>query len=334
MKKKLQTLALTLIALASITGLSIGQQKKKQPRFPTSVVVTTTGETMIKGASVQIEPNTEAFAEKAVAEAMASSVVTVNGKEFPSVAKGAGSDDPFTGGASCELGDTQAFTQNAAIDLESPKHVKKSNTYPSSPPERKIVSPPNADWVIQSYVRVVTSAGAPYEAGDSAFPAGYSFLTSGNYSSVKTTMHSYVGSLNVSGKVKADLNAKLDTLISNVSSYSYSLGGSHGTVEHTALVRGTGNTNTTAAHSWYHAYINGTLVCAPAYLHDQNALTTRLKAWVSSTSFTRRSAARVLARMRRRPEPSAAYATTRPELEPMSMTATASVLATGLIAGV
>jgi hypothetical protein len=280
---KLRNPALALVALAVFTGLAVRQsaQQKDKPQSPTrsrEIKAPTTD--MQLGQTAQIDP--QADTKKLVAQAMDSNIVIQKGKEFPFVAKGAGSDNPLTGGASCELGDTQTFTQNAAIDLESPNHVKKTNTYPSSPPQRSIVSPPNADWVIQSYQRVITSAGPPYEAGDSAFPAGYSFLTTGNYSSVKSTMHSFVGGLKIPGQVQADLNAKLDTLISNISSYSYSLSASHGTVEHTALVRGTGVLNTQAGHSWYHGYINGTLVCAPAYLHDQQALTLRLKTWVNN----------------------------------------------------
>lgn len=265
--KRLITLTLTIAALALLTGVAVGQgPQQKDKASPTAQV------------AVDLGGDTK----KLVANAIASSIVMLKGKAFPLFAKGSGPAPTATGGASCELGETQTFTNNAAIDLESPNHTAKTKTYPSSPPERKIVSPPNADWVVQSYQRVITTAGPPYEAGDSAFPAGYSFLTAGNYSSVKSTMHSFVGSLNVPGYVQADLTAKLDTLISNISSYSYSLSGSHGTVEHTALVRGVGVINPTTGHSWYHGYINGTLTCAPAYLHDQNALTTRLKAWVNS----------------------------------------------------
>lgn len=267
--KKSITLALAFIVLAVAASFSVvqGAQQTNEQRLP--------------AGRPQIAVDPAAETKKLVAKAIASTIITRKGKEFPSVAKVTGST-ALTSVASCEPGDTQTFTKNAAIDLESPDHVKKTNTYPSSPPERKVVSPPNADWVIQSYERVITTAGPPYEAGDSAFPAGYSFLTSGNYSSVKSTMHSFVGSLNVSGQIKADLNAKLDTLISNISSYSYSMSASHGTVEHTALVRGTGVINTTTGHSWYHAYINGTLVCSPAYLRDQNALIERLKTWVNN----------------------------------------------------
>jgi hypothetical protein len=48
-----------------------------------------------------------------------------------------------------------------------------------------------------------------------------------------------------------------------------------------------------------------------------------------STSLTRRRAARVVARMRSMPAASRRYTTTRPEFEPMSMTATASSLSAG-----
>ena len=259
--KKLLTLALTLVALTVFTGLGVAQQ----PQI---------------GVAQQPQTGQSLDTKRLVAEAIASSIVKLKGKEFPSVPKGTGSDAAKTGGASCELGDTQTFTNNAAIDIEGEYHTAKSNTYPDPPPKRALVSPPNADWVIQSYQRVITSAGPPYEAADSAFPAGYSFLTTSNYNSVKSTMHSFVGSLNVSGYVQADLNAKLDTFISNISSYSYSVSTSHGTVEHTAFVGGVGLINPTTGHAWYHGYIEGTLVCAPAYLHDQAALTARLKTWV------------------------------------------------------
>jgi hypothetical protein len=283
MKKSL-TLTLTLVALAVFPGLSAGQStEQKNKQQTSSETPRTIGEkTYGPSPTGQIAVAPGADTKKLVAEAIASTIVTLKGKAFPLVAKGSGSDAVAIGGASCELYGTQTFTHAAAIDLESPYHVKKTNTYPSAPPQEAIYSPPNADWVVQSYNRVITSTGPPYVAADSAFPAGYTFLTNSNYSSVSSTMHSFVGSLNVNGKLKADLNAKLDTFISNISAYSYSLSGSHGTVRHTATVWGTGVFNTQQGHSWYHAYINGTLVCAPAYLRDQNALIARLKTWVKS----------------------------------------------------
>jgi hypothetical protein len=281
--KKLRNPALALVALAVFTGFPVrqgAQQKDKPQSSPTSREKKAPTTDMKLGNSAQIDPQGDT--KKLVAEAIASNIVTQKGKEFPFVAKGAGSDNPLTGGASCEPGNTQTFTHGAAIDLEGGYHVKKTETFPSGAPQEAIYSPPNADWLVQSYSRVIGSAGWTYVAADSAFPANYSFLTNSNYSSVKSNMHSFVGSLNVPGYVQVDLNTKLDTLISNISSYGYSLSGSHGTVRHTGQVWGMGVFNTQTGHAWYHGYINGTLVCAPAYLHDQQALTLRLKTWVKN----------------------------------------------------
>jgi len=174
--KKLQTLALAVAALAVLGGLSVGQGVQRDKRMtPPTGKQPAMGEMKVyepaPNAPFEFDPGV--YNKKVVAQAMASSIVTRKGMEFPIVAKVSSSDPTATGWASCEPGDTQTFAQNAAIDLESGDHVLKTRTYPSEPPLRKIVSPPNADWVIQSYHRVVTSAGHPYEASDSAFPAGY-----------------------------------------------------------------------------------------------------------------------------------------------------------------
>ncbi len=217
--------------------------------------------------------------ENPVAQAVASSTVTRNGKSYPQVPTGSGADTASTGGASCELGDTQSFSQGASIHNASPNHVKKSNQYG---PVIAVFSPPNADWVIQSYSRVVTSAGDPYQASDSSFPAGYSFLTAAAFSSVRNNVHNFVTGLNIADMIKIDLKTQIDSMISNISSYTVSLGGSHGTVQHSATVWGTGILPSNKGHSWYDGYINGTLTCAPTYLRDENALTYRLKVWVNN----------------------------------------------------
>lgn len=214
-------------------------------------------------------------------QAIASTTFTRSGRLLPVIPLEPNSAKSASqGGASCELYDTTSFT-GAAIDLESGNHVKTNVYYPPAGPQVEIYSPPNADWVVQSYSRTVTTAGPPYQAGDSAFPAGYSFLSSGNYSAVTNTVQSYVASLNIPNKAKIDINANLATMISNISSYSMSIGASHGTVKHNAQIQGTGVFNTTTGHSWYHGYISGTLICAPGYLHDQAALIARLKGWVN-----------------------------------------------------
>lgn len=214
--------------------------------------------------------------------AIAASTITIKGKQYPAF-----SGKKSHGPASCQLGDTQSFSQGARIDIQGGYHVPKTNTYPSGGPEVEIYSPPNADWLIQSYHRVINSANGTYVAGDTAVPAGYSFTNSVNYSQVSSDMHSYVASLTGSGNIygvsasmAANLNAQIQTNLSNIESYAYSLQSSNSSVKHNAQVWGMGVFNTQVGHAWYIGWIDGTLICAPAYLHDQAALEAGLKAWV------------------------------------------------------
>lgn len=271
--KASSTLAIVLVALAIHTSVALAQQadqKKKQESVAPSAAQKRPADTL---QSMSVDRQ-----RKAGQEAIAGSIVKIKGKEFPLLAKGTAPDKPQSGGATCELCDTQTFTRCAAIDLESPNHVSKDKEYHNE----AVCSPTNGDWTIQSYHRVVGSTGTPYNASDSAFPAGYSYLSNTAFSSVKSTMHGFVASIDIPDVIKADLNLKLDTMVSNMSSYVTSLSASHGTVKHSATVYGTGVFNTTTGHSWYHGYIDGTLICSPAYLHDQNALTARLKIWVNN----------------------------------------------------
>jgi hypothetical protein len=282
--KKLLNIGLAVVILASFANTGVGQQKEKKP--PTTVETTqpTTGENKVENAltNSQVAVDSSAASRKLVTDAIASSIVTLKGKAFPTFAKGSAPASTATGGASCEPYDIQSFSQGAPINLEGASHQKASYSLPSGAPQLAVYSPQNTDFLVASFHQVITSAGPPYETAVSSFPAGYAFLSSGNYSSVKSTMHSFVGSLNIPGYVKVDLTTKLDTMISNISSYSYSLGANYGTLQHTAQVHGTGIFNTTVGHAWFHGYIDGTQICAPAYLHDQNALTTRLKTWVKN----------------------------------------------------
>ena len=214
--------------------------------------------------------------------AIAASTITIKGKQYPAF-PGKKSHGP----ASCQLGDTASFSQGASINIQGGNHVSKNKTYPPGAPEVEIYSPPNSDWVIQSYNRVINSANGTYVAGDTAVPAGYSFTNSVNYSQVSSDMHSYVASLTASGNIygvsaamAASLNAQIQTNLSNIESYAYSLQSSNSAVKHNAQVWGMGVLNTQVGHAWYVGWINGTLVCAPAYLHDQTALEAGLKAWV------------------------------------------------------
>jgi hypothetical protein len=222
----------------------------------------------MKEATRQTDARTVAELQAAV---KATSIV-VKGRSYPalkSAAKAASS--------SCQLGSTMAFNQAAQVDIEGGTHKSSSQTWG---PNEQVYSPPNPDYVIQSFNRTITTAGGTYTAGTSQMPPNYSFTNSVNYSSASNSLHNYVLSLNIPGVVQGNLNAMINSALSNYQSYSQSLGASSGTVKHQAQVWGTGVYNTQVGHSWYHGYIDGTLICAPAYLHDQNTLETAMKAWV------------------------------------------------------
>jgi hypothetical protein len=221
---------------------------------------------------------------------LAETTVVIGGKRYPKAQTGETPAGRAEGGvASCNIGDVQQFTQGAAIDLDGAHRQAASYMLPPDGPMKRVYSPPNSDWVIQSYHRTVTSSGAPVAAGDSGVPGNYSYNSSGTYSSVNSSMHNYIATLNASGSIpgmsaslQAYLNAQVSSMTSNMSSYANSISASNSTVEHTAQVFGTGRFNTHTAHAWYHGYIDGTLTCSPAYLRDANALMAALQAWVNN----------------------------------------------------
>ena len=219
----------------------------------------------------------DAQAKAELAKAVDATTVVRNGKAFP--APHTASTNSKTG--SCTPTDSQPFDHAASITIASPYHTKKDNKYPD-PEDREFYSAPPG-WVVQTYSRHVDTAGPPYAGGDSSTPANFSWNNSATYSSVQTQMHSYVASLNIPDVIKADLNAKIDSMISNISSASYSISSSSAVLTHHAQVMGVGVVNTSTGHSWYTAWLNGTLGCAPEYMYDANALTTMLKNWITGT---------------------------------------------------
>jgi hypothetical protein len=219
----------------------------------------------------------DAQAKAELAKAVDATTVVRKGKAFP--APHTASTNSKTG--ACTPTDTQSFDHAASITIASPNHTKKDLKYPD-PEDREFYSAPPG-WVVQSYARHVDTSGPPFTGGDSSTPANFSWNNSSSYSSVQTQMHSYVASLNIPDVIKADLNAKIDSMISNISSASYSISSSSAVLTHHGQVSGVGTINPHTGHSWYTAWLNGTLACAPEYLYDANALTTMLKSWVTNT---------------------------------------------------
>lgn len=216
--------------------------------------------------------------------AIKASSIVYKGKLFPSLktpSSGAAhksSSAAATQSASCPIGSTIGFNQGAEIDLEGGNHKPTNQTWG---PDEEVYSPPNPDYVIQTFGRTVTSAGGTYNAGTSQMPPNYSFTNSINYSTATNDLHNYVLSLDIPDVVKANLNTTINNTFSNYQSYAQTLAASAGSVKHHAQVWGTGVFNTSQGHSWYHGYIGGSLICAPAYLHDQGLLESGMKAWVN-----------------------------------------------------
>ncbi|MDB5072101.1 MAG: hypothetical protein JWM87_3212 [Candidatus Eremiobacteraeota bacterium] len=256
--------------------------------IPATVSAAPAPVTMAAAAAPAAAVSSRAADARSVADldaAIKASSIVYKGKLYPALktpSSGAAhksSSAAASQNASCPIGSTIAFDQGAAIDLEGGNHKPTNQTWG---PDEEVYSPPNPDYVIQSFGRTVSTAGGTYNAGTSQMPPNYSFTNSINYSTATNDLHNYVLSLNIPDVVKANLNTTINNTFSNYQSYAQTLGASAGTVKHHAQVWGTGVFNTSQGHSWYHGYIGGTLICAPAYLHDQALLEAGMKAWVNA----------------------------------------------------
>lgn len=209
-------------------------------------------------------------------EAVKSTSITVKGRTYPQLKSPSAAK---SSSASCQLGSTMGFDQGAAIDLEGGTHRPTNETWG---PDVAVYSPPDPDYVILSFNRTVTSAGGVYNAGTSQMPPNYSFSNSVNYSTATANLHNYVFSLDIPDVIKTNLNAYINNSFSNMQSYAQSLSASSGTIKHHGQVWGAGKYNFNVGHSWYHGYLGGTLICAPAYLHDQAQMEAAMRGWVDN----------------------------------------------------
>jgi len=207
-------------------------------------------------------------APKELRAAISTSVINVNGKQYPALA-----------GGTCRLGDMKPFGPVAYINLAGGNHQRPSVATPAGAPRVASYSPSNPDWLIQFYDRHVDSANGTFVARDVASPPNYSF-TSVNYSALSTNMQNFVASLGLNDQHSAYINAHIQTYLLNYEAYANSISSANGSVRLTAQVWGTGAFNANPGHSWYTGWIVGSLVCAPAFLHDQDALEMRLEQWV------------------------------------------------------
>ena len=260
----------TLVTVATLAAVSI-------TFAPSPTIGAPAPRTVAKGTTVTA-------ADQAATDA---NTVLYKGMRLPRLPiskTGARSESIYT----CNLGDTMNVGPMAHIDLEGASHKPSSYWLPPTGPLDAFLSPPNADWVVMSYSRVVTSAGPPYQLSDSLVPKNFTFLSSGQFNAAKQNTQSYIGNLNLGSSTQYGLNIQLSSIVSNMASYTASIYNSGGGAEIDGRVEGTGVFNPNTGHAWLHAYLNATLECAPQYLHDQGALQLALKTWVDDWVRTHR----------------------------------------------
>jgi hypothetical protein len=224
--------------------------------------------------------------EEAQAQAVLDgAVLRVGGLEFPRLAPGSngGAGKRTSGVACCTVGDTRTQEAVASIDLETPHNYPRKKWNPPTGYVEKVYSPPQTCWVISSYTRVVTSANGPGEASEDAQPGNFSYLTASEFESVQEAMEEYIAKLDILGKYKGDLNAKIKQFIKNYGAYSNSIKTSHGQVRHLARVQGQGSISF-KGRSWYRGHIRTTETCCPPEVTDAAALRQTLTAWVDQTA--------------------------------------------------
>jgi L-alanine-DL-glutamate epimerase-like enolase superfamily enzyme len=190
------------------------------------------------------------------------SVLNIKGASFPKIVSLANAK--ISGGC-CQPYDTRNIPGVAKIDIFSPNNYSKGKAYPTEGPVQAVFSEPMTCWTISNYSRHVSSANSPYYAYDDAQPASFHYTTSSEFQSVLDEMKSYVGSLNILDKYKADFNLKLESFVHSYSTYSNSISTSHGQVRHTARLEGRGFPN---GRSWYQGSIDVAEVCCPPEVRD------------------------------------------------------------------
>lgn len=197
--------------------------------------------------------------------------VSVKGMIFPKITP----SGSFKTAGVCELGQTRDVL---AIDFsheEQPTLFAGKVTYEGTTP----YSPPLTSWIISSYKLTDLSASGS-SRNLTAFPGGYSFVTSYQYEKTYESLKEVVAKLNILNKYKADIDSKLKTFTKNYASYSQSIGASHGSVALYVKLQSKGKFN---GRSWYRGQVTTTEICAPPEILDAAALKQSLLDWINET---------------------------------------------------
>lgn len=161
----------------------------------------------------------------------------------------------------------------ASISVTSPHYSPKSWTQTVE----AYYTPP-AYYVIESAYRVPTSTNKSFSASHSTFAEGQTFVTYQELQDINKRVLDYLGSLDISDVLKAELNVKINELTEGYHRFSSSVASSHNTAKHTASVWGNGRT--VGVRSWYHGYLDVDVLCIPPELKDPATIERFMKLYI------------------------------------------------------
>jgi hypothetical protein len=206
-------------------------------------------------------------------QAIQNNILTVKGMKFPKLLPKPG--EKTSGVSCCTVGDTRSTTPIPRFRKETQAAKKGKVTYQ----EILTYSPPLTCWVISTYsLTTFSERGASYHL--TAVPAGYSFVTAGQYQQTYQDLKNYVLNMNILDKYKIEIIANLQQFTNNYASYAQSLSVSHGSLLLDLRLEGQGPTN---GRSWYEGEVRDTETCCPPEITDPLALKTALTTWVNDT---------------------------------------------------
>jgi hypothetical protein len=207
---------------------------------------------------------------------IADAVLTVKGKDFPKIKLADGIKKSNSQMQSCcTIGDTRNIVAQDVYDERAGVYPEGKVTLQTT----HVYSPPMTCWVISSYSWQETSKRKASRVL-SAVPGNYSFVTSSQYNQTYNELKDFVLKLDILGKYKADIIAKLNLFTQNYADYAYSINSSHGTVTLDVTLTSAGKFN---GRSWLEGKIMTTETCCPPEIRDASLLKTVLTDWVTNT---------------------------------------------------
>ncbi|HRH40348.1 MAG TPA: hypothetical protein PKY82_01795 [Pyrinomonadaceae bacterium] len=207
---------------------------------------------------------------KAINEA----TLTVKGKLFPKI-KMLNTKKTSEIQNCCNIGETRNITAMDIYDQAEGVYPQGKVTFETT----HVYSPPQTCWVISSYNWSETS-NSHATRSLTAMPGNYTFVTSNQYQKTYEDLKNLVLNMNILGKYKVNLIAKLELFTKNYSDYTQSISVSNPSI---ALYVKLESKGWKKGRSWLEGKAYTTETCCPPEIRDAVALKTTLTNWVNDT---------------------------------------------------